>query len=290
MGYIVTPNLGLQEADPATIQLFETPVFNANLNAIDTAIGADRGRLTPLENASVKSVTDLDALILNSASAFRGRIIYVANLAANFQSNGTIWVQATSASVATVAIRDTEYAKAAAAFRVTGAQVRTADTGFVWEYNSLVSAWVGVFGAMLGGSIVRANVAGNFGAASWTALNNGALWVTDQTPQGVTYLAGVFTCITPGLYDAEGGVQLDTTVNAWLALKKNDTSASGTGGVAESTVAGVAGTTAATVRRRVKLAVGDTLMLAIYVSAVAVWSITNLQGSFFGVRYVEASR
>jgi hypothetical protein len=152
------------------------------------------------------------------------------------------------------------------------------------------TAFLPVGGAMPGGSIVRANVAGNFGAASWTTLNNASLWATDQTAQGITYAAGIFTCITAGLYDVEGGIQLDTTVTAWLALKKNDTSASGTGGVAEATATGVAGTTAVTVRRRVKLAVGDTLMLAIYVSAVAAWSTTNLQGSFFGARYVEPAR
>ena len=142
MGYIVTPVLGLQEADPATIQLFETPVFNANLNAIDTAIGNDRGRLTPLENAAVKSVTDLDALILNSASAFRGRIIYVANLAANFQSNGTIWVQATVATVATTTIRDTEYAKASGQFKVAGASVVDSSTGIRYIWSTLgTPAW-----------------------------------------------------------------------------------------------------------------------------------------------------
>jgi hypothetical protein len=135
VAYLVTPVLGLQNADPATIQSFETTVVNGNMNAIDTAIGTDRGRLTNLETAILKAVADLDALIVNSATTFRGKIIHVNSLNANFQAQNSVWVQVTPAmNVATTVVRDTEYAKATGQFKVVGARVMLVDgTEYAWK-------------------------------------------------------------------------------------------------------------------------------------------------------------
>lgn len=49
MAYIVSPALGMNLADPTTIQNFETPVVNNNFLALENGIVADRVRLTSLE-------------------------------------------------------------------------------------------------------------------------------------------------------------------------------------------------------------------------------------------------
>lgn len=49
MAYIVSPTLGMQLADPTTIQNFETPVVNNNFLALESGIVADRVRLVALE-------------------------------------------------------------------------------------------------------------------------------------------------------------------------------------------------------------------------------------------------
>lgn len=50
MAYIVTPVLGMQLADPSTIQAFETTVVNDNFLAIESGFTADRARLTTIES------------------------------------------------------------------------------------------------------------------------------------------------------------------------------------------------------------------------------------------------
>ena len=150
--------------------------------------------------------------------------------------------------------------------------------------------WQPASGPFPGGSVIRTGTAGSFGAGVWTYVGATALWAVDQPTQGITVANGQFTATLAGLYDVEGGIQLDSSVGLWLAIKKNDTGASGTGAIAGTTVSGFAGTTSATLRRRVRLAVGDTVGMGLYVTSAAQWSNSNLPGSFFGIRYVEPLR
>lgn len=150
--------------------------------------------------------------------------------------------------------------------------------------------WQRTPGLVIGGSIVRTGTAGSFGAGGWTVLNNMPTWGVDQPAYGIAAFNGVWTAPVDGWYDVDAGIQLDAAVNAWLTAKKNSTSADGLNAIASTTAAGVAGTTALTLRRRVRLAAGDTVALALFVSAIAQWSNTNLQASFFGIRFVEALR
>lgn len=46
MAYIVSPGFGMQLADPATIQAFETPVVNANFTKLEDGILVEQARIT----------------------------------------------------------------------------------------------------------------------------------------------------------------------------------------------------------------------------------------------------
>jgi hypothetical protein len=282
VGYTITPNLGLQEADPATIQLFETTVFNANLNAIDTAFGADRGRLTPLENAAVKSVTDLDALILISASTFRGRIVYVANLAADFQSNGTTWAQASTAVVATTIIRDTEYAKATGAYKVVGARVTVGSLDFV--YNGTV--WAPVSGQMPYFNIVRDKVP-SISNATDVQLESSYTWQSTPINRGgFIYSAGVVTVPFAGVYNifASFAFAANATGSRRVQVTKNGAS-TGTNTILAGEIAGSSvSNSPAFVAGAVLLAANDTLAVSVWQNSGAALSAAN-----FGDAHTPAS-
>ena len=123
MTYYVTPDLGLELADPATVQAFETVNVNDNFLTLEAGIVADRVRLAALEG-NLKRVADLTALaVLALAGVQPGTVVEVGELRALFMRNfaNTAWEQVTPARFATSSARDTAYAKAAAAFRVDGA-------------------------------------------------------------------------------------------------------------------------------------------------------------------------
>lgn len=88
------------------------------------------------------SVADFTALAALSATGLvAGSSAYVAEGAVTMQWSGSAWVQVTTAKFATTAARDTAYAKASAAYRVTGATARVADytqvyNGAGWRYEA----------------------------------------------------------------------------------------------------------------------------------------------------------
>lgn len=139
-----------------------------------------------------------------------------------------------------------------------------------------------------GGRVIRSATPAVPGSG-WTVLNAANLWAVDQTASGIGTFNGVWTCTQAGVYDVEAGLQIDGTVNAIIAVKKNNVAASNVGAVLAESVVGTALFTGGTVKGRIPLIAGDTLALAVFLSSSA--PITNsAPTSFFGLRYVEPAR
>lgn len=149
MAYYVTPDLGLELADPLTIQAFETVNVNDNFLTLEAGIVADRVRLsaaepkiTALEARVTQRPVDLDALAaVGTGSLLSGDLARVTEGGALFFWAGTAWEQLSVAKFASTAARDTAYAKASAAYRVTGARSRVTTEGFVRVYGPTLT-WV----------------------------------------------------------------------------------------------------------------------------------------------------
>jgi hypothetical protein len=161
------------------------------------------------------------------------------------------------------------------------------DTGAVQLRSG--GTWVPVGGAMPGGRIKRSATAAVFTSSVWTICSAMTYWATDQPATGITAFNGLWTCALAGVYEVEGGILMDSAVNAIIAIKKNDVNPSVGGIVAAVSAVGLGGLTVGTVKARVRLSVGDTLTLAVFPSATATWS-TAADASFFGLRYVEPLR
>ncbi|MGO7983273.1 hypothetical protein ACC691_36065, partial [Rhizobium johnstonii] len=78
---------------------------------------------------------------------------------------------------------------------------------FAWQIDTLTlwvrsgGAWV-TGAAGIGGSIVRTGTSGSFSASTWTVLNTGSLWTTDQpVTGGMSVTNGVFTVPITGVYE-----------------------------------------------------------------------------------------
>jgi hypothetical protein len=151
------------------------------------------------------------------------------------------------------------------------------------------TTWVPEF-LRLSASVKRSGTAATFSSAVWTQLTNTAYWTTDQTASGMNAFNGTFVAPIAGVYDVRIGIQFDTTVNAILCLKKNDTSASSTGNIASLVLAGFANYTAGTIAKKVRLNAGDYVAAAVYVSAAAVWNTAAPDASFFSIEWKEALR
>ena len=174
-----------------------------------------------------------------------------------------------------------------------GALADRLDTHTVWRSNG--TAWFPVSGAMPGGRVVRDGTAFTIPATTWQPLSS-YLTVVDQPALGIAPISGgVWTITTPGVYDVEAGFHSTTpSVNVELIVKLNDITASTTGTrLTGSVQTGPLGG-AASVKGRLRLNAGDTLMLAVYASAAANWtnSTSNYEaaGNFFGLRFVEPLR
>lgn len=162
------------------------------------------------------------------------------------------------------------------------------DTGITYIYHS--SAWV-VQTVRAGGSVKRSNGTATFSATTWTPLTNTAYWAADQAVTGgLAAFNGTWVAPLAGLYDVRLGIQLDSTVTAILALKKNDNTGSSTGNIGAASGTGLASFTALSVSKLIRLNVGDYVAGALYPSAAAVWNTTAPDASFFSIRYVEPLR
>lgn len=178
MAYIVTPDLGLELADPATIQAFETPVVNENFLKLEAAIVATSGL--------IKRVADLNALAALSLTGITsGTVVEVQELRALFMRNaaGSAWQQMTPSAFATTAARDTAYAKASGAFLVTGAQSVIAG----WQRTTYYTLWVtgtNPGGMRKAGWYIDAGQATGFGRDEALAFNFNSTGVAVSTTGG----------------------------------------------------------------------------------------------------------
>src|SRR6478736_4924052 len=125
----LTPNFDIgfpDDADPLSVEA----LMAAMATTIDEALGG-------------APVADLAALALITPPADNWRK-YVTELKATFISIGGVWVQAGQASFATVAARNTAYAKASGAYLVAGASAKTADLiGVNQVYGGASVGWLG---------------------------------------------------------------------------------------------------------------------------------------------------
>ena len=173
-----------------------------------------------------------------------------------------------------------------------GQVVDDAALGGQWRYNG--TAWFPISGAMPGGRVVRDGSAFTIPATTWQPLSS--FWVVDQPAIGIAALSyGVWTITTPGVYDVEAGCHIITAAITFeLIVKLNNTAASAVGAYLADSATTTAIGGAASVKGRLRLNAGDTLMPAVYTSGSAVWSNTAAQSearaSFFGMRFVEPLR
>lgn len=239
MAYIVTPDLGLELADPATIQPFETANVNGNFLKLEAAIIGDR----------IPVAADLSALSSLSAASREGRLVFVDELKCVFQAIDGAWVQVTKAVVASVNARDSAYAKASSAYLVRGATVRTSDTGY--EYYRDGSAWKLVSGQIYG-RVTRSNAATTF-PASFTNVAANTFWTPD-TAQGISAYNAGWTAPVDGYYEV--GYEFRASGAFLAGVSVNDAGTSPTLRLVTTpqTVQSVAGATA---QGKVKLNSGD---------------------------------
>lgn len=193
MSYYITPDLGLELADPLTIQAFETVNVNSNFELLESAIVADRVRITAnevnietLQDRVTLRVADFDALAAAStAELLSGDLAYVTEGAVIVVWSGLAWTQATTAKFATATARDTAYAKASAAYRVAGATSRIATDLFDRQYAG--TKWLPMGGNL---PILPTSVAGT-GVTLDSAT--GLVTFTAATAAAGASLNGVFT-------------------------------------------------------------------------------------------------
>lgn len=148
---------------PGSNEQYSTTRNNTNLTLIDSELQSQDGRLDLVEGrattaegnittlqADVETLqdrvtarpADLTALAaLPTGELLAGDLARVTALNVLFVWSGSAWAQSTAASIATTATRDTEYAKASAAYRVSGVYCLDSSTGILWRYNG--TAWQG---------------------------------------------------------------------------------------------------------------------------------------------------
>lgn len=137
-----------------------------------------------------------------------------------------------------------------------------------------------------GGSVIRSSTVATFGAG-WSPLTTTAFWTAGRAPVGMAAFNGKWTAVKAGWYDVCAGVQLDDSVSAILALKKNSVAADGNNAIASLAVTGFAAWTSVPLTKRVYLNVGDYLSLGLYVNAAAKWNTFNPEATYFDVLFVQ---
>lgn len=164
MATTTTPFLGMTLPVPGSNEPYSTTRNNNNLTLIDAKVQSldgratlVEGRATVLEAGAGRStrvvhapVADLAALAAVSTGTLQsGDLIRVTALNCFFEWSGSAWVQRTQAVVASVAARDSEYAKASSAYLQPGvarAYCEDVDREFIFLTNAYtsrapVSAW-----------------------------------------------------------------------------------------------------------------------------------------------------
>lgn len=147
-----------------------TSIVNANLSRVVTV-----ARLLGAGGA----VADLTALAAVTGASNADQL-YVTALKCAFIYSGGVWTQSGIATVANAATRDTEYAKASAAYRVNSATVYLQDAKATQVYNGTVWRGIGSMVPIIPTSVVNGTIAPG-GAVTFSAVTsltlNGAFTV-----------------------------------------------------------------------------------------------------------------
>lgn len=208
---------GTAAASPAV------PATPANAIAIATvAVGAG---VTSIVNANIarvvaqarviggiQSVADLTALAALSGAVDPDEA-YVDALNALFIYDSGAWVQQGIATVANAATRDTEYAKAAGAYRINGATVYLLDLKVTQVFNSSVWRGIGGMAAILPTSAVNGSITagGRVIFSAVTTLSINGCFTTEYDNYLVIFDASTATASANVQFRARvGGVDLST--------------------------------------------------------------------------------
>jgi hypothetical protein len=145
--------------------------------------------------------------------------------------------------------------------------------------------------AASGGTMVRSSVPVTLGSGAWQILDTASWWSVEQPATGQVVFDGSWTVQEDGLYEVEGGIQVDAAVALAFGIKLNSrTTGDGGGLIVSNTGAGTAGFTSAYVRRKFRFRKGDKLRSTAFLSANAVWTTSTRETSFFAIRYIEPLR
>lgn len=230
MAYFITPDLGLELADPLTIQPFETPNVNSNFLLLEAGIVADRVRLLALEtdvetlqDRVTVRVADFTALAAAATGELlSGDLAYVTEGRVIMAWSGSTWFQVTTATFASAAARDTAYAKASAAYRVAGAKsalTSIPDNEFVYTG----SAWVPASPGAIAIRVVRASNTPALSTA-YVDLSASANWST-ATPaaqnRGFAAYSNGITIPTTGVYRVGYSLASSASFLAGVTINKN---------------------------------------------------------------------
>lgn len=143
MAYFVTAGLGLELADPLTIQAFDTVNVNSNFQLLEGGIVADRVRLTASETYrnTTATATTLAAIVSASTNSLRT----VLSNGSEWRWDGTMHRLFSVPKVANAAARDALYV--APVVPQAGDTVFLTDRGYPQRYDGTV--WRGVPGSVI---------------------------------------------------------------------------------------------------------------------------------------------
>ena len=261
---------------------------NAVLDASDFSTTAETAAassgakvVTPASLAIVLPVAVADLNALPSAASYReGTRIHVDALNVDFvQMDGT-WVQVGTAVVASIATRNSEYAKASSAYLIDGVECMVATTPRVrYSYYTSAAGTVEVTGWFpTGGALpfFRQTPSGtqNVGTSSWTLCN--AIWGSAEAlVEFTSYASGVLTVKHTGLYLVEAIVSFPTTGGGARATQivVNSTSVDTDDSIAASQAESLRGVNTSTV---VRLEAGDAVRVYAFQTSGATRAIQTL--------------
>lgn len=206
------------------------PVDCIALAQVNVAAGASTVTVTDVRSfakliANVQYVADLTALAALTGMV-SGDEAWVGSLSVSFAYTGTKWVQQGPSTFASAATRNTEYAKAAGAYLVAGAQVWRTDTNSMETFSSNTSYILGTTAGTSSStgwwSTFKPNAAINadlyFNQRNFSSLTTSGygfdrhFFLTDGV--GATHTPQTFTPGTApvaGQYEAQNWAQIVTT-------------------------------------------------------------------------------
>ena len=214
------------------------PTSTDSFGPLETAFATMASSVqTALNGTKTYRTADHTSLAAITAMA-SGALATVIEGGATFGYDGSVWQQKTDAIFASTANRDTAYAKAGGAYRVSPS-ARVIITGIRQEWNGSawqsVSAMMSVIPASVGGTTVVSSIAGkvSFTAASGLNLNNCFSTAADKYEIFID-ITGMSTVSQVGMYLRASSADNTTANYDWQALY-GSASAAGSSGIAAGT-------------------------------------------------------